>query len=61
MKKLITLSLILLVGMSSFAQKKKADKDTKNWRYEIEGIAEGKEGTYLVSYSQFLNECQKFR
>jgi hypothetical protein len=55
MKKLITLSLILLVGMSSFAQKKKADKDTKNWRYEIEGIAEGKEGTYLVkvwSYSK---------
>lgn len=46
--------LFLLVGAlvfntNAFSQaRKKADKDTKNWRYEIEGVGEGKEGTYLI-------------
>lgn len=34
---------------------KKADKDTEVWRYEIEAVSEGKEGTYLIkvwSYSK---------
>jgi hypothetical protein len=48
MKHLITLGFMLIIGVSSFAQKRKAEQDTKNWRYEIEGIGEGKEGTYLV-------------
>jgi hypothetical protein len=43
------LALFALPSVASFAQAgKKADKDMKNWRYEIEGVAEGKEGTYVV-------------
>jgi len=35
--------------------KKKADKDTQNWRYEVEAVSTGAEGSYLVkvwSYSK---------
>lgn len=38
--------------------RKKADIDTNNWRYEIEGVAEGKEGIYLIkvwTYSKKSN------
>jgi hypothetical protein len=39
----------VITSFVGFSQaKSKADKDTKNWRYEIEGVGEGKEGTYLV-------------
>ncbi len=48
MKQLCTLGLMLLLAVCSFSQKRKADKDTKNWRYEVEAIAEGKDGTYLI-------------
>ena len=35
--------------------KKKANKDTENWRYEIEVVQTGTQGTYLIkvwSYSK---------
>ena len=48
---LITLSLILT--LPSNAQKRKADKDTKNWRYELEGIQQGVSGTYLIKVWQY--------
>jgi len=57
MKNILT-SLIVFCAFSfsSFSQaKSKAEKDTKNWRYEIELVGEGQEGTYLVkiwSYSK---------
>ena len=61
MKKHFILSCILsllIIGFSSsvYAQaKKKADKDTEAWRYEIEVMQTGTEGTYLIkvfSYSK---------
>jgi hypothetical protein len=50
------LFLLLLLPIGCYTQtSKKADKDTEVWRYEIEAVSEGKEGTYLVkvwSYSK---------
>jgi hypothetical protein len=54
MRKLTLLLLFLPILMHAQARKK-AEKDTRFWRYEIEGVGEGKEGTYLVkvwSYSK---------
>ncbi|MAZ27489.1 MAG: hypothetical protein CL868_10490 [Cytophagaceae bacterium] len=48
---------IMLMGYTMSAQrraKKQADEDTAQWRYEIECVETGREGTYLVkvwSYS----------
>jgi hypothetical protein len=43
-------------GVSASAQaRKKADKDTEQWRYEIEPVQTGSQGTYLIkvwSYSK---------
>lgn len=63
MKKLLNLFLLGLVfaNHSAFAQvgaEVKADSDTKKWRYEVQAIGEGKEGTYLVkvwTYSKKAN------
>lgn len=48
----ITLSLLfvlLVVPFTNWAQsKKKADKDTYEWRYEIEAYGAGVEGTYQI-------------
>ncbi|HMI07925.1 MAG TPA: hypothetical protein VK528_10295 [Flavobacterium sp.] len=59
MKKQLILTLALLFSVTAtFAQsakKKKVDKDTKEWRYEIECSGIGSDGTYLVkvwSYSK---------
>lgn len=49
---------LFLTPFFSHAQDKKANKDTRQWRYEIEGVGEGREGTYLVkiwSYSRKPN------
>ena len=43
---LITISLIL--ALPSNAQKRKANKDTENWRYELEGIQQGVTGNQRV-------------
>ena len=54
MRKLTLLLLFLPILMHAQARKK-AEKDTRVWRYELEGVGEGKEGTYLVkvwSYSK---------
>lgn len=61
--------LAILVGVSSIAfagAKNKANKDTKNWRYDIEAAGVGTQGSYLVkvwSYSKKANvameQCKK--
>lgn len=52
----ITLLAVVAFAFTGSAQaKKKADKDTKNWRYEIEAVQTGVQGTYLIkvwSYSK---------
>lgn len=61
MKKLIHITAILLFGITiaiSAQARKKADKDTQNWRYEIECAGVGTQGTYLIkswSYSKKPN------
>jgi hypothetical protein len=58
--KKLTLLLVMIVGFSVLVQaqnqaKRKADKDTEAWRYEIEALQTGVQGTYLVkvwSYSK---------
>jgi len=57
MNKFFLLINLITFSYCSFSQiiAKKADEDTKEWRYEIEAVSEGKEGTYLVkvwSYSK---------
>jgi hypothetical protein len=57
---LLKISVILYITICSSVAvnaqaKKKADKDTKNWRYEIECVSTGAEGSYLIkvwSYSK---------
>ena len=54
---LLTMLLISIVSLAD-AQKKKADKDTRTWRYEIEVVQTGTQGSYLVkvwSYSKNPN------
>jgi hypothetical protein len=52
----ITLMALVAFAFNGSAQaKKKADKDTKDWRYEIEAVQTGVQGTYLIkvwSYSK---------
>jgi hypothetical protein len=60
MKKIILnlLALLLLFNTKILSQNKKDNYNTKHWRYEIEGVGEGSEGTYLVkiwSYSRKPN------
>ena len=56
MKHLIIISVILLTSAFTYGQaRKKADKDTEHWRYELEVVNEGAQGTYLIkiwSYSR---------
>ena len=60
MKKTIQYFSLLLIVLTSFslsisAQNKKADKDTRNWVYEIEPVGVGTQGSYLIkvwSYSK---------
>tara|TARA_B100001564_G_C20654891_1_gene678659 strand:+ start:728 stop:1267 length:540 start_codon:yes stop_codon:yes gene_type:complete len=53
----IFVSVVLFLPLTLISQKgkKKADKDTYQWRYEIEGVAQGLIGTYQIkvwSYSR---------
>ena len=52
----ITLLAVVAFAFTGNAQaKKKADKDTNAWRYEIEAVQQGVAGTYLIkvwSYSK---------
>lgn len=57
MKKLSVMLMLMLMAAAtaSASSKTKADKDTKAWRYDIECVGNGTEGTYLVkvwSYSK---------
>lgn len=55
-RNILLFALALLMAMPSFAgAKQKADKDTKEFRYELECAGNGAQGTYLVkvwSYSK---------
>ena len=55
--KIFTLSFLFLgFQLAANAQaSKKADKDTREWRYEVEAVQQGVQGTYLIkvwSYSK---------
>lgn len=50
-----TILLLLMVGTALGQARRKADKDTERWRYELEVVNEGAQGTYLIkiwSYSR---------
>jgi hypothetical protein len=55
-KSLILIITMVILNSIAFGQsKKKANKDTKIWRYEIEVVSVGAQGTYLIkvwSYSK---------
>lgn len=51
----LVLAFVFGITMSISAQNRKADKDTRNWVYEIEPVGVGSQGTYLIkvwSYSK---------
>ena len=51
----LVLAFVIGITTSISGQNKKADKDTKNWIYEIEPVGVGAQGTYLIkvwSYSK---------
>lgn len=53
MRNFLTKGVILIITLVSFsltadAQKRKANKDTEQWKYEIECMGTGTAGTYLV-------------
>jgi len=56
--KIIILTFISITSLNSFAQinkKAKADEDTKKWRYEVQCVGVGNQGTKLIkvfSYSK---------
>jgi hypothetical protein len=57
----IYFSLLFIIGMSQISNaqaRRKAEKDTQQWRYEIEVVQTGTQGTYLIkawSYSKKPN------
>lgn len=72
MKKLVALSsliLLMIIGLSisvNAQAKKKADKDTEDFIYEVEVVSVGTQGTYLIkvwSYSKkptvAINQAKK--
>lgn len=56
MKHLITLLALTIAATSVMGQaRRKADKDTERWRYEVEVVEESVQGSYLIkiwSYSK---------
>lgn len=51
----LVLAFVIGITTSICGQNRKADKDTKNWIYEIEPVGVGAQGTYLIkvwSYSK---------
>ena len=56
---LLVLVMIMAIPIATFAQKKaKADKETIEWRYELEATQTGVQGTYQIkvwSYSKDAN------
>ena len=56
MNKILVLMTITFFAALGYSQSKsKADKDTQNWRYEIEAVSTGAQGSYLIkvwSYSK---------
>lgn len=59
MKKLLFLAAILLASTVAMAgPKSKANKDTKNYRYEIECAGNGAAGTYMVRVWTYSKRAQ---
>jgi len=56
MNKILVLMAITFFAALGYSQSKsKADKNTQNWRYEIEAVSTGAQGSYLIkvwSYSK---------
>jgi len=62
----ILLPIVFLFPLLAFSQAKKADSQTQDWRYEIEGVGTGVQGSYQVkvwSYSKDVatatEQCKK--
>jgi hypothetical protein len=54
-KILLLILVATLISVPGISQKRKADRDTREWRYEIEAVRTGVTGTYLIkvwSYSK---------
>ena len=52
---MLFLGMLCVTSLVSAQARKKADKDTEEWRYEIEVVQTGTQGTYLIkvwSYSK---------
>jgi len=48
-KRLFFMTFLVIFSVTGFSQsKRKSDKDTSEWRYEIEAVNVGTQGTYLV-------------
>lgn len=59
MKKILLLTAVMLVSMLAMAgSKTKADKDTQNFRYEIECAGNGATGTYMVRVWTYSRKAQ---
>lgn len=59
MKQLTTTLLLLLMVSVVFGQaRRKADKDTERWRYELEVVNEGAQGTYLIKIWSYSRRAQ---
>jgi len=55
---ILIIALIITAGLINniYSQgKKKADKDTEGWRYEIEAVKEGTMNTYLIKVWSYSN------
>jgi hypothetical protein len=55
---ILIVALIIMAGLVSNAYsqgKKKADKDTEGWRYEIEAVKEGTMNSYLIKVWSYSN------
>ncbi len=51
-----TLALVALIATSCATSKKAADADTKSFRYELEAMPTGTQGTYLVKVWTYTSD-----
>ena len=60
MKKLLLLLTLCFFAFTGFSQsKRKLDKNTNQWRYEIEAVNVGVQGTYLVKAWTYAKKPHK--
>ncbi len=52
---LLFISLLIILPGVYGQRRKKEDANTRNWRYEIEGVQTGVQGTYLIKVWTYSN------